>query len=59
MYEILRINACNIETHQEIIKQKPDTVYITEYGLYNLLIRSRMGNAKKIQTWLINNAFIE
>jgi len=59
MYEILRINACNIETSQKIIKQKPDTVYITEYGLYNLLIRSRMGNAKKIQTWLINNAFIE
>ena len=43
----------NIDTNQEINKQKPDTVYITESGLYKLLIRSRMKNAEKFQTWLI------
>ena len=46
----------NIKTNQEIIKQKPDTVYITESGLYKLLIRSRMKNAEKFQTWLIEQA---
>ncbi len=46
----------NIKTNQEIIKQKPDTVYITESGLYKLLIRSRMKKAEQFQTWLIEQA---
>lgn len=46
----------NIITNQELIKQKPDTVYITESGLYKLLIKSRMKNAEKFQTWLIEQA---
>jgi prophage antirepressor-like protein len=46
----------NIKTNQEIIKQKPDTVYINESGLYKLLIRSRMKKAEKFQTWLIEQA---
>jgi prophage antirepressor-like protein len=46
----------DIKTNQEIIKQKPDTVYINESGLYKLLIRSRMKKAEKFQTWLIEQA---
>jgi prophage antirepressor-like protein len=46
----------NIKTNQEIIKQKPDTVYITESGLYKLLIKSRMKKAEQFQTWLIEQA---
>ena len=45
----------NIKTNQEIIKQKPDTVYITESGLYKLLIRSKMKIAEKFQEWLVEN----
>lgn len=46
----------NIETKHEIEKQKPDTVYITESGLYKLLIRSRMKKAEQFQEWLIEDA---
>ena len=45
----------NIDTNQEINKQKPDTIYITESGLYKLLIRSKMKIAEKFQEWLVEN----
>ena len=37
------------------IKEHPDTIYINESGLYNLLIRSRMNKAKDFQLWLSND----
>ena len=46
----------NIKTNHILDKQKPDTVYITESGLYKLLIRSRMKKAEKFQEWLIEEA---
>jgi len=46
----------NIKTNHVLDKQKPDTVYITESGLYKLLIRSRMKKAEKFQEWLIEEA---
>jgi len=46
----------NIETKHEIEKQKPDTVYITESGLYQLLIKSRMKKADEFKEWLIEKA---
>jgi len=46
----------NINTNQNIIKQKPDTIYITESGLYKLVIRSKMRVAEKFQEWLIEEA---
>ena len=51
-----RKHVKNIKTNQELIKQKPDTVYINESGLYKLLIRSRMKKAETFQTWLIEQA---
>ena len=46
----------NIKTKDDIEKQKPDTVYITESGLYKLLIKSRMKKAEKFQDWLVEEA---
>jgi prophage antirepressor-like protein len=46
----------NINTNQEIDKQKPDTVYITESGLYKLVIKSKMKIAEKFQEWLVEDA---
>ena len=46
----------NIETNQNIDTQKPDTVYITESGLYKLVIKSRMKVAQTFQEWLIEKA---
>ena len=46
----------NINTQHEIEKQKPNTVYITESGLYKLLIKSRMKKAEQFQEWLIEDA---
>ncbi len=46
----------NIEAIGIIKKQKPDTVYITESGLYQLLIKSRMTKAEQFQKWLIEDA---
>ena len=46
----------NIKTKDDIEKQKPDTVYITESGLYKLLIKSRMKKAEEFQDWLIEDA---
>jgi hypothetical protein len=46
----------NIKTNHVLDKQKPDTVYITESGLYKLLIRSCMKKAEKFQEWLIEEA---
>jgi prophage antirepressor-like protein len=37
----------NIKTTHDLDKQKPDTVYITESGLYKLLIKSHMKKADK------------
>jgi superfamily II DNA or RNA helicase len=39
----------NIETKHNIEKQKPDTVYITECGLYKLLIKSCMKKADEFK----------
>ena len=46
----------NIDTTQEIDRRRPDTIYITESGLYKLLIRSRMKLAEKFQEWLVDDA---
>ena len=46
----------NIKTNHNLDKQKPDTVYITESGLYKLLIKSRMKKAEQFQEWLIEDA---
>lgn len=46
----------NIDTNQEIDKQSPDTIYITESGLYKLIIKSRMKVAEKFQEWLVEDA---
>jgi hypothetical protein len=46
----------NIKTNHILDKQKPDTVYITESGLYKLLIRSRMKKTEQIHEWLIKEA---
>ncbi len=46
----------NIKTNHSLDKQKPDTVYITESGLYKLLIKSRMKKAEQFQQWLIEDA---
>ena len=46
----------HIETKHDIEKQKPDTVYITESGLYKLLMKSRMKKAEKFQDWLAEEA---
>ena len=43
----------NIKTENKIEKQKPDTIYITECGLYKLFIKSRMKKAVEFQEWLI------
>ena len=48
------IKDINIE--QDTNRQKQDTVYITESGLYKLLIKSRMKKAEKFQEWLVDKA---
>ena len=46
----------NIDTTQEIDRKQPNTVYITESGLYKLVIKSKMKVAEKFQEWLIEDA---
>ena len=46
----------NIDTNQEVDRTKPDTIYITESGLYKLVIKSRMKIAEQFQEWLVEDA---
>jgi prophage antirepressor-like protein len=46
----------NIDTKQEIDRTHQDTVYITESGLYKLVIKSKMKVAEKFQEWLVEDA---
>jgi prophage antirepressor-like protein len=46
----------DIETNQEIDRIQPNTIYITENGLYKLLIKSKMKVAEKFQEWLVEDA---
>jgi hypothetical protein len=48
-----KMHIKNIKTKHNIEKQKPDTVYITEGGLYKLLMKSRMKKADEFKEWLI------
>jgi prophage antirepressor-like protein len=45
----------DIETSQEIDRTQPNTIYITENGLYKLLIKSKMKMAEKFQEWLVED----
>ena len=45
----------DIETIQEIDRTQPNTIYITENGLYKLLIKSKMKMAEKFQEWLVED----
>jgi prophage antirepressor-like protein len=46
----------DIQTIYTVDKNKKDTIYITEVGLYNLVLRSRMKLAKEFQVWIIEDA---
>ena len=46
----------DIVTNQEVDRTKPDTIYITESGLYKLVIKSKMKIAKQFQEWLVEDA---
>ena len=48
----------DIETIADVNRTQPNTVYINEPGLYQLIIRSTKKIAKEFQTWLIENTFI-
>lgn len=41
--------------HSTEIKQHPHSIYISEGGLYKLVLRSRMKNTKKISDWITND----
>jgi prophage antirepressor-like protein len=46
----------NIRNISRIYENQLNTVYITESGLYKLLIKSCMKKAEKFQAWLIEIA---
>ena len=46
----------DIVTTQEIDRTQSDTIYITESGLYKLVIRSKMKIAEKFQEWIVEDA---
>ena len=48
-----KIQLQNIN-HNNDIKKHPQSIYITESGLYTLVIRSKKPNAKKFTLWLTN-----
>ncbi len=50
------IKDINIQNKSKKKINQPNMVYITESGLYSLLIKSRMKKALEFQLWLINDA---
>ena len=46
----------NIKLQNPKKNNQPDMIYITENGLYSLLIKSKMKKAVEFQLWLINDA---
>ena len=46
----------DIKVAKNIYENQPNTIYITESGLYKLLISSRMKKAEEFQEWLIEKA---
>ena len=49
-----RIQIKNI-IHSLDIKQHPQTVYISEAGLYKLILRSKLKSSKKFSDWVTND----
>ena len=39
--------------HSYDIKQHPQTVYLSESGMYKLILRSKMTNTKKFSDWIL------
>ena len=46
----------DIETNQEVDRTQENTIYITESGLYKLVIKSRKKIAEQFQEWLVEDA---
>ena len=52
LYEITKTNGIGISSLPKLIHNELQTCYINENGLYDLILKSKMPNAKKFKKWI-------